>query len=108
MDVSVGDGVDRQLRQLRIGLDDRRNLIAHAGFLELNEHMCSVREAVGLTCRIGRAREDGLGLGDRGMGFREPVGKIGSPEVFDVGQDFQHAEQSIEVVRLAPNCFREL
>ena len=70
--------------------------------------MSSVREAVGLTHGIGPAREDGLGLGDRGLGFREPVGKIGCPRVFDVGQDFQHAEQSLEVVRLASDRFREL
>jgi hypothetical protein len=49
MDIVVGDGVGGQLRQLRIGLDDRSDRVARTDFLELNENMSSVREAVGLT-----------------------------------------------------------
>ena len=101
MDIVVGDGVGGQLRQLRIGLDDRSDRVARTDFLELNENMSSVREAVGLTQRIRRAREDGLGLGDRGSGFREPVGKIGCAKVFNVRQDFQQAEQKS---RSGPPC----
>ena len=52
MDIVVGDGVGGQLRQLRIGLDDRSDRVARTDFLELNENMSSVREAVGLTQRI--------------------------------------------------------
>ena len=56
MDIVVGDGVGGQLRQLRIGLDDRSDRVAHTDFLELNENMSSVREAVGLTRGSARSR----------------------------------------------------
>ncbi len=105
--VVIRYAVRREMREFRIGLDDRGDLVADAILQELREDVKGPRRSERLV-GIARTGKERLGLRDRGVRACEPVGIRAPLGDLIRNDDLQKAEQRLEVRGLPLNGLIEV